>query len=397
MEELLELSEEKILNTALSFKRHLFSRINWTNRLIGIKGARGTGKTTLVLQWLKELNLKKNETVYVSLDDLYFTANTLLTTVRKFRQHGAKIVVLDEVHKYPNWAKEIKNLYDRYTDLKIIFTGSSVIDISRQEGDLSRRALIYELKGMSYREFLDFQYEKRLPVFTLEQLLDPGLNLRTQFDEDFKPLEFFQEYLEYGYYPFFKEDKGGYLQRLRQLVRFIVEYDMAELKGFDIRHAKKMLQLLYVVAQSVPFKPNINKLAEKTGIHRNSINNYLYFLHEAKLVELLHQAGSSMATLQKPEKIYMENTNLLFALSESPPSKGTVREVFFNNQLSGQYKVTHSPVTDFEVDNKYSFEIGGQSKGRKQIASLSKAWVVKDDLEYPVGNALPLWIFGFLY
>jgi predicted AAA+ superfamily ATPase len=172
---------------------------------------------------------------------------------------------------------------------------------------------------------------------------------------------------------------------------------MAELKGFDIRHAKKMLQLLYVVAQSVPFKPNINKLAEKTGIHRNSINNYLYFLHEAKLVELLHQAGSSMATLQKPEKIYMENTNLLFALSESPPSKGTVREVFFNNQLSGQYKVTHSPITDFEVDSRYSFEIGGQNKGRKQIASLAKAWVVKDDLEYPVGNALPLWIFGFLY
>jgi hypothetical protein len=307
------------------------------------------------------------------------------------------VLVLDEVHKYPTWSIEIKNLHDRYDDLKIVFTGSSIMEISRQEADLSRRALMYELWGMSYREYLELMHGMVLPAFTLEELVTARSALTKNFPPNFKPLAYFSEYLQYGYYPFYLSDREGYYPRLRQLCRTIVEYDMAELKGFDIRHAKKMLQLLLVVAQQVPFKPNINSLAEKTQLHRNSINSYLYFLHEARLLHLLYPEGISVATLQKPEKVYLNNTNLLYALSEENPSSGTVREVFFNNQLSVSHRVNHASQTDFVINGSYYFEVGGKGKKGKQIAGLPSAWLVKDDLELPMGKSIPLWLFGMLY
>ncbi len=397
MEELMEISEKLVAEAPAGFKRYLIQKINWTDRLIGIKGARGTGKTTLLLQWLSGKKWPLSQAAYFSLDELYFTTHSLLETAKRFHQLGGKLLVLDEVHKYPGWAAEIKNLYDRYPDLQIIFTGSSIIDISREEGDLSRRAIMYELKGLSFREYLAFFHGQHFDPLSLETLLSPVAALREHFPPDFKPLAHFRDYLEYGYYPFSATNRESYHQRLRQLVRMVVEYDMAELKGFDIRHAKKMLQLLYVVAQQVPFKPNINNLAAKTKIHRNSINNYLYFLREARLIHLLYPEGISVAVLQKPEKIFMENTNLLYALSEMEPSAGTVREVFFNNQLSTRHRVNHSGKTDFAVDGRFYFETGGRNKSRKQVTDLQNAWVVKDGLEYPAGQSLPLWLFGFLY
>ncbi len=397
MEELIEISENLVTKVSLTFKRYLFGTVKWQDRLIGIKGARGTGKTTMLLQWLNMLPLPIGQKLYLSLDELYFTTHSLTDTARTFYQEGGKVLVLDEVHKYPTWSQEIKNLYDRYPDLQIIFTGSSIIDISRQEGDLSRRALLYELKGMSYREYLNFIHRLDFPTIDLEKLLSPGFDLRALFPGEFKPLAHFQEYLQGGYYPFAGTDKLSYYTKLRQLVRTIVEYDMAELKGFDIRHAKKMLQLLYVVAQQVPFKPNINNLASKTGIHRNSINSYLSFLSEARLLHLLMKKGTSVAVLQKPEKIFLENTNLLFALSDTLPNAGTVREVFFNNQLQVSHTITYSDHTDFEVDHTWSFEVGGKNKGNKQIVHIPEAHTVKDNLEYPAGRSYPLWVFGFLY
>lgn len=397
MEELIEISENLIEKTTLTFKRYLFGRIEWHNRLIGIKGARGTGKTTLLLQWLKELETPMQQKLFLSLDELYFTTHTLLDTARTFYQQGGKVLVLDEVHKYPTWSREIKNLNDRYDDLQIVFTGSSIIDIAKQEGDLSRRALLYELKGLSYREYLNFFHQHTFKPIELFGILSPKASLRTLFPPDFKPLAYFREYLQFGYYPFSIIDKSGYYTRLRQLVRTIVEYDMAEMKGFDIRHARKMLQLLYVVAQQVPFKPNINALAAKTDIHRNSINNYLYFLQKARLLSLLHKQGKSVAVLQKPEKIFMENTNLLHALTDNEPAIGTVREVFFNNQMQVDHAVYYADSADFNVDDKFTFEIGGKNKGNHQIAGTPDAWIVKDDLEYPVGKSIPLWVFGFLY
>ncbi len=397
MEELLELSASLIDRVSLDFKRYLYSRINWSNRLVGIKGARGTGKSTLLLQKLKELNLPNHQVAYFSLDEMYFTANSLLQTAKVFYLQGGKVLMLDEVHKYPSWAREIKNLHDRYEDLYIVFTGSSIIDIAKQEGDLSRRALIYELKGLSYREYLKYQHKITLPVLSLEQLVTPNFKWLDLFPKKFKPLTYFQDYLRFGYYPFYKNDLVNYHKLLRQLARTIVEYDMSELKGFDIRQAKKMLQLLYVVSQQVPFKPNITSLAQKTGIHRNSVNNYLFFLQDARLLYLLEHTGVSTAILQKPEKVFLENTNLLYALAETVPSEGTVRETFFNNQLQVVHSVNYSKKTDFIIDAKYSFEIGGKNKSNEQIANIQNAWTIKADMESPAGKSLPLWIFGFLY
>ena len=397
MEELLEISESLIRKVPVGFKRYLYSKINWNNRLIGIKGARGVGKTTMLLQWLKSVKKPFTEIAYLSLDDIYFTTHSLVDTARSFYLQGGKVLVLDEVHKYASWAREIKNLYDRYPDLQIIFTGSSIIDISKQEADISRRAVMYELSGLSFREYLELHYNLRLPVIQLEEILSPETSLREVFSFDFKPLAYFKEYLQYGYYPFFTEGKENYFQRIKQLVRTVIESDMAELKGFDIRHAKKMLQLMYIISQAVPFKPNINDLSRKSQIHRNTILNYIHFLHEARLVDLLFASTKGVAALQKPEKIYLNNTNLLYAISEQAPSIGTIREVFFNNQLTVSHKIAYSTRTDFEINNKYHFEIGGKNKTKKQIQGLENAWIVKDDMEFPASGTLPLWMFGFLY
>ncbi|MEI8075884.1 MAG: AAA family ATPase [Bacteroidota bacterium] len=397
MNTLLEQSAYQLSNVSLDFKRFLFDKIKWNNRLIGINGARGTGKTTLLLQWLKQQNLPVSKAAYFSLDDLYFTNHSLKETVTQFHKQGGKFLVLDEVHKYKNWSTEIKNIYDIYADLKIIFTGSSIINISKQQADLSRRAIIYELPRLSFREFLLLKYKIQIPIFPFENILQNPLGIKKLLPNSFRPLEHFNEFLKTGYYPFMMEDVETVHQKINQLIRTIVESDMAELEDFDIRNAKKILQLMYVIAQQVPFKPNLVALAEKTNIHRNSLNNYLHYLEQAKLISLLQPAGKSTATLQKPEKIYLNNTNLLFALAEKQVETGNLRETFFLSQLSVISKIQKPKQGDFLVDNAYTFEIGGKGKSGKQIEGLKNAWVVKDDLEFPVGNELPLWMFGFLY
>jgi predicted AAA+ superfamily ATPase len=394
---LLEQSDRLVNSVSLDFKRYLFGFIKWENRLIGIKGARGTGKTTLLLQWIKEQNLPTEKAAYFSLDDLYFTNHSLKETVSQFYKNGGLILVLDEVHKYKNWSKEIKNCYDFYPDLKIIFTGSSIIDIAKQEGDLSRRALMYELVGLSFREYLIMLGIIDLPVFSLDDLLFNNATIKKIIPKNFRPMNHFGNYLNYGYYPFGLVDTASVHQLINQLIRTIVEIDMAELKDFDIRNAKKILQLIYIIAQQVPFKPNISNLAIKTGIHRNSLNNYLYYLEQAKIITLLFPTGNSIAILQKPEKIVLNNTTLLKALAEEKSLVGTVRETFFVSQLQTFHKVHLSNQADFIINDKYTFEVGGKSKGQKQIEGLENAWIVKDDIEQPILNAIPLWMFGLLY
>ena len=397
MDILLEQSERLVSSIDLNFKRYLFDAIQWDSRLIGIKGARGTGKTTLLLQWIKEQNLPTEKAAYFSLDDLYFLEHSLKDTVTQFYKNGGLVLVLDEVHKYKNWSIEIKNSYDFFPELKIIFTGSSIIDISKQEGDLSRRALMYELPGLSYREYLSMLGIVNLPVIGLEELLFNSAEIKKKIPHTFRPLEHFNNYLNYGYYPFGIVDSSSIHQRINQLIRTIVEVDMAELKDFDIRNAKKLLQLVYVIAQQVPFKPNISSLAIKTSIHRNSLNNYLYYLEQAKILSLLFPAGNSTAVLQKPEKIFLNNTTLLAALAEQKPNIGTVRETFFLSQLQPLHKVQLPKQGDFYVNDTYTFEVGGKGKGQKQLEAIENAWVVKDDIEYPMLKTIPLWMFGLLY
>jgi predicted AAA+ superfamily ATPase len=394
---LLEQSERLLANTSLNFKRYLFNLIQWDNRLIGIKGARGTGKTTLLLQWIKELQLPTEKAAYFSLDDLYFTTHSLKDTVTTFYKNGGIVLGLDEVHKYKNWSQEIKNIYDFFPDLKIIFTGSSIIDIAKQEGDLSRRALMYELTGLSFREYLTLLKIVDLPIIKLEDLLFNYSEIKKTIPLNFRPLEHFSNYLQFGFYPFGLIDTSTAYQRINQLIRTIVEVDMAELKDFDIRNAKKILQLIYVIAQQVPFKPNLTNLAAKTGVHRNSLTNYLHYLEQAKIITMLYPAGNSNAILQKPEKIYLNNTTLLSALAEEQANIGSKGETFFLSQIQTLYKVQFPQQGDFIVGGKYTFEVGGRGKKSKQIETVSNAWVVKDDIEFPVMNVLPLWMFGILY
>lgn len=397
MEDLVEVSTSLISKTSLDFERYLAQDISWQNRLIGIKGARGVGKTTLLLQYLKKSPFSFKEKLYVSLDDLYFTTNSLVDLAKIFYLQGGKLLVLDEVHKYSLWARAIKNIYDRYEGLQIIFTGSSILDITKREGDMSRRALIYSLNGLSYREYLHLKQHLSLPKINLEALLQPNFHIYDVFPKDFNPYVYFRDYLVSGYYPFSSTPQEDYSLRLKQIIRTIVEYDMAEIQGYDTRQAKKLLQLLYIIAQQVPFKPNLSSLAQKTQIHRNSLSNYLVYLSEAKLIALLYPKNYSISSLQKPEKIYLENTNFMYALNEAKENIGTIRETFFYNQVRNKHDISLSSKVDFLVEGRYHFEIGGKQKPYHQIKNLEKAWLVKDDIIHPQAQTLPLWVFGFLY
>jgi len=390
---LLALSDRQIEQTNVDFVRYLYQNIDWSARLIGIKGSRGTGKTTLLWQRASMEHRKAPYGVYLSLDELFFSQHTLLDTVEELQKTGLQSLYLDEVHKYPHWAREIKLIYDRYPQLKVVFTGSSIIDISKEEGDLSRRALMYTLTGLSYREFLALEYKIKIKPISLNDITKSAI--MKEFPTDFKPLERFNDYLQFGYYPFYRQSKEQYPQLLRQLVRTVVEYDMLELRDFDITNAKKMLRLLSIIASQAPFKPNVSKLARKTGIHRNTLNNYFQFLAKAKLIRLLFPKNYSIAALQKPEKIFLDNPNLLYAMADQPPNIGTVREHFALSQISVAHQIRQPKEDDFLVDGEILMEIGGKNKPAKKYSE--SVILVLDNLEFPVAGKVPLWLLGFLY
>ena len=399
MEYLYETSDTLIrrASTEKPFRRYLYKRIHWYSRLIGIIGARGTGKTTLLLQYLGERAPKAPEGVYLSLDDLWFTSNTLSTTVAELYKSGARILVLDEVHKYKGWSQELKMLYDRYPELQVLFSGSSIIDISRQQHDLSRRAVLYELHGVSYREYLRLKHGYNFEAIPLTSVLSRSAETASGFPVTFRPLQHFPHYLQFGFYPFFLEDEPTYSLRLNQLIRTIVNYDMAEMEGFDVRNAQKMLQLLGVIAQSVPFKPNISALYEKSGISRVTLINYLHLLDQARLISLLYPAGKSTSVLQKPEKVLIQNPNLMYVLSQGSPDTGSLRESFALQQLRVLHQVAYPSKGDFLIDDTVTFETGGPDKTQKQLSGVEQGYIISDRLEYPTANRIPLWLLGMLY
>ncbi|WP_134087969.1 ATP-binding protein [Olivibacter sp. XZL3] len=380
--------------------RGLYEKIDWTDRLIGILGARGTGKTTLLLQRIRMAYRERYEAaLYISMDDIYFATNTLVGFAEQFRQRGGKILFIDEVHKYPHWSREIKNVYDTYKDLQLVFTGSSIIDIHKQEADLSRRAVFYELQGLSFREYLQFiGVADKLPKYDLSDLLTDHMKIVLSLTKSFRPLQYFGEYLRGGYYPFFLENTNTYLIRLEQVARLIVETELRYVEGFDVGNTSKIMSLLAILAEQVPFKPNISKLSEKIGLSRNTLLQYLHYLSKAKLISLLEMLGHSVSILQKPEKIYLENPNLHYALANHQPNIGAQRESFFLNQLrNGGYLVSLAPASDFFVEGQYTFEIGGKSKKKTQIKDVDQGFIVADDIEVGAYNKIPLWLFGFLY
>lgn len=384
--------------TYTGYVRQLYQHVDWSDRLIGVLGARGTGKTTLLLQRLKLSHKNPDTALYISMDDIYFSTHTLIEFAETFRMQGGKTLFIDEVHKYPSWAREIKNLYDTYSDLQMIFTGSSVIDIHLQEADLSRRAVFYELTGLSFREFLYFKGIYSSVHFTLEEILQNHSEIALKMNKEFRPIPHFQDYLDHGYYPFFKENLNTYFIRIEQVIRFIVETELRFVDGFDVNNTNKVLQLLSILSENVPFKPNISKLSEKIGISRQTVVQYLHYLEKARLINTLNAAGVSISTLQKPEKIYLENPNLHRAIASTIPNPGSRRESFLLNQLrNAKHEVSLPNHGDFLVNRKYTIKVVGKNKGNEQLKGIEEAYIAADNMEIGVGNKIPLWLFGFLY
>jgi hypothetical protein len=398
MQKLKEIFRKKIARTQVKFVRSIMDKINWDARLIGIKGPRGVGKTTLLLQYIK-LNFENDlqSTLYVSLDNIWFSENKLIDLADSFAKEGGKYLFLDEVHKYPGWSVEIKNIYDDYPELKVVFTGSSLLEILNANADLSRRALVYNMQGLSFREFLALETNIAFEELSLKQILNEHENLVPDIVSKIKPLKYFSDYLEYGYYPFYQELTDVYHIRLEEVINLILETELPKLRNVNIAYTHKLKQLLFIITKSVPFTPNISKLSERTGLNRETMLHYLHYLQEAQLIALAWKNAKGISRLQKPNKIYLENTNLMFTLATEKPNKGNLRETFFLNQLKYHHRVELSDKTDFLIDGEYLFEIGGKNKTGKQISNLQKAWIVSDDIEYGFENKIPLWLFGFLY
>jgi predicted AAA+ superfamily ATPase len=398
MESLYQFFYQNLSRTNTQFVRYLYKDIDWNNRLIGITGARGSGKTTLLFQHIKNtFGPTPKEALLASLDHLWFSNNHLLDLASEFVKQGGTHLFLDEVHKYPNWSQEIKNIYDNFPDLKVVFTGSSMLEIYKGNADLSRRAVHYLLHGMSFREYVLLEEKISFPVITLEELLNDHVPLSAKINEVIKPIPCFQSYLKQGYYPYYKEDKRFYLSKLLNTINIILESDLPAVENIEVYSIQKIKKLLVIISKIVPFTPNITDLSAQIGVSRNSLLNYLTILEKAQLINLLNQNTQGLHILAKPEKIYLNNTNLIYALEESKPEIGNLRESFFFNQLKAVTSITSSKETDFTVNNKYSFEIGGKNKGSGQIANLNDAFLALENIEYGFGNKIPLWLFGFLY
>jgi predicted AAA+ superfamily ATPase len=397
MERLKVLSRQRIEQTNFQFKRHLYSEIDWSNRLIAIKGARGVGKTTLILQYIKDTFQNEETVLYVSLDDIYFSANTLVGLADAFYKEGGKILFLDEVHKYPSWSREIKNIYDSYPLLKIVFTSSSILQIIKGYADLSRRVVEYNLQGMSFREFLEVTGEMKCLPVTLTDIISSRKEIESEVTKHLRPLMHFRKYLQYGYYPFFLENRESYFQKLMTVINLTLEYDLPSIQAIDYASIYKLRKLLYIIANSVPFKPNVSKLSEQIHTTRATIIQYLDHLKNAQIINLLNTDSMGSGYLSKPEKIYLQNTNIMYALAPETANVGNLRETFFYNQVSSFHKLTLPKEGDFMVDKKLTFEVGGKNKTRKQIANIPESYIVADDIEYSFGNKIPLWLFGFLY
>ena len=398
MEKLIELFRKKMTGPLPAFERELERKINWNARLISVRGSRGTGKTTLFLQHIKKtFSNNLNKVLYVNLDNVYFSNNTLVELAEKFASRGGTPLFIGELHKYENWSKEIKNLYDDFPELHIAFTGSSLLEILNGRADLSRRTLVYELTGLSFREYLSLIKAHDFPIFTLEEILKNNEQISAEIASKIKPFEFFDDYLSFGYYPYFLEGKDDYFNRLNETLNMILEVELPMLRGLEIAYIPRIKKLLAVIGESAPFIPNITQLAAKIGISRQTLLIYLKYLEDAKLINQLYKKSRGLSVLEKPEKILMENTNLIELFNGENANTGSRRETFILNQLLHSHKVDFSEESDFFVDSKYTFKVGGKNKKRKQIQEIPDSYIIADDIEFGTDRRIPIWLLGFMY
>lgn len=389
MEKLFEYSNKLIKETDAGFLRYMYDEINWQSRMIGLIGPRGVGKTTLVLQYIKQ-NLNPTETLYVTAEDFYFVDNRITELVDTFVKYGGKYLFIDEIHKYKDWAKELKLIYDYHKDLKVVFTGSSVLDIKKGTSDLSRRAIIYNMQGLSFREYLKLLHNISANTYSLEEILQH----KVEIAEMDCPLPLFADYLKRGYYPFVLEEHFDI--RLGQIINQTLENDIPMYANMNVATGRKLKQLLAIISKSAPFKPNMSKIAELLSASRNNISDYCLYIEEAGMIAQLRDNTGGIRGLGKVAKIYLDNTNLIYSLAEDTSNIGNIRETFFLNQMRVKHDVFTSPVSDFMIADK-TFQVGGKNKGQKQIKEIENGYIVKDDIENGFLNIIPLWQLGLTY
>lgn len=390
-------SNRMVARTTTTFHRYLYEQIKWNARMIGIKGARGVGKTTMLLQRIKEeFHESPEKALYVSLDNMWFKTHSLSEVVEYHYTHGGTHIFIDEIHKYENWQTLIKNIADEYPDLHVVYTGSSMLKIDQNEGDISRRQLIYTLHGMSFREYLTFEGIMEIPAITLDDLLANHQRLAMDITADVRVLGHFETYLKHGYYPFYKKDGDGFELRLQSVIRTVLYEDLPAIEDISYETIRKTERMLMILAEHVPQTPNMNELYSQLETNRNLGMKMLYLLERAALLSLLTSEAKNMKQLAKPDKIFLNNSNLMYALSGNIQI-GTVREVFFNNQLAATNEVNYPKQGDFLVNHNYLFEVGGRKKSFEQIKDVPDSYLAVDSTETGHGNRIPLWMFGLLY
>lgn len=389
MERLYAYMQDQLKQVDTSFHRYTYDQLHWDSKMFGLVGPRGVGKTTLFLQYIKE-HYSNNEALYVAADHIYFSTHTLYDTAETFYKNGGTYLFIDEVHKYTGWSTELKMMYDGLPDLKVRFTGSSILDIKRGEADLSRRAPLHTMQGLSFREFLAIRHGIDAPVLSLEQVLDNQIEIADLEH----PLPLFKEYLKNGYYPFGADEE--FELELSQVINNTLELDIPVFSGMTTSTGIKLKKLMAIIATLVPFKPNMSDLAKRIQVSRNSMEDYLTYLERAGMIAQLKTGASGLGALGKVEKVYLDNPNMLYVLGDGKVDIGNVRETFFLNQTRVNNLVVSSPISDFQI-NDATFEVGGKNKGKKQIEQAEKGYVVKDDIEFGYGNVIPLWAFGLNY
>jgi predicted AAA+ superfamily ATPase len=381
-------------NTNTKFKRYMHYSFDMSERLIGIIGSRGVGKTTFILQYLKELDIPLHKKLYFSADHFQAIQYSLYEIAEVFYKQGGEVLAIDEIHKYPNFEMELKSIYDTF-DLKVIFSGSSALKLEHAKVDLSRRAVLYRVNGLSFREFIAFESGEWFDAYRLDELLQNHTDIAFEINERIKPFEYFKRYLEYGYYPFYKENLNNYNQKLLEIINVVLESDLPMIFNIEPKNIFKLKKLLSLLCQSKPYELNISKLSTKIEINRNTLYHYLHYLEAGSLTKMIKQRSKGDGILIKPEKLYLNNTNLNYAYCETHEI-GTIREQFFVNQLY-QYSIYYSKKGDFWVDNRYTFEVGGKNKDFKQIKDIPNSFLALDDIEIGFEAKIPLWLFGFLY
>jgi len=377
------------------YKRYFYNTINFNDKMIGILGSRGVGKTTVIIQYLNSLDLPSNKKLYFSADSIITSSISLYDIADEFCKSGGEVLAIDEIHKYKDFEKELKEIYD-FLDLKVVFSGSSALQLEHKKVDLSRRAVLYRVKGLSFREFLELKLDLKFQSYSLDEILKKHTDIASEITLKIKPFEYFKEYLQYGYFPYYFENSETYSIKLEETVNTVIESDLPIIFNIEPQSIQKLKQLVNLICSSKPYELNITSLSKKIGINRNTLYQYIHYLTMGNIFASLRAKTKGDNIFSKPQKLYLNNPNLSFSYCQSN-EVGTLREQFFLNMLSQKYDVSYPKKGDFLVDEKYTFEIGGKNKSFEQIKNIENSFVVADDIEIGFGNKIPLWLFGFLY